>query len=316
MAEPLRRRIRSSLLEGLTFAAGSLPTPVVRTALSGLAGAARFSRYERLARENLELALGRETSATERAAIARGVRLHAARLAQEWALLASGGGSERRRARMLAWLDRTVEFDPSIARLDAALAQGRGVLVATAHIGNWELLAAGLRRRGHAGCVVGFQKRRDPVANWLVNMRRAYDVETLPQDSSPRRVLEILRSGQTLGILCDLEARRIASERVPFFGLPALTMTAPASLARAAQLPVLPARCIVRADAPEKYVVLVEEPLELDRALERRAAARDLLARLNAIFERWIRETPEQWAWHQPRWRRAPEELQPAAPPA
>jgi KDO2-lipid IV(A) lauroyltransferase len=172
--------------------------------------------------------------------------------------------------------------------------------VCTAHIGNWELLAASLRRRGFAGAVVGARKRRDPAADWLVAMRRAYDVESLPQKIAPRRLLERLRAGETLGLLCDLEVRRVAGAWLPFFGVPALTMTAPAALARAAHLPLFPARCVLRG---ERYRLIVDEPLALDPALPRRAAALDLMGRVNAVFEGWIRTDPEQWAWHQPRWR-------------
>jgi KDO2-lipid IV(A) lauroyltransferase len=131
-------------------------------------------------------------------------------------------------------------------------------------------------------------------------MRRAYDVESLPQRIAPRRLLERLRAGETLGVLCDLEVRRLAGAWLPFFGVPALTMTAPAALARAARLPLFPVRCVVRG---ARYRLIADEPLALDPALPRRDATLDLMTRLNAVFERWIRADPEQWAWHQPRWR-------------
>jgi lauroyl/myristoyl acyltransferase len=76
-------------------------------------------------------------------------------------------------------------------------------------------------------------------------------------------------------------------------------MSAPAALARAAKLPLVPVRCVARG---KRYLLSAEQPLELDAALDRKAATLDLLARMNATFERWIRETPEQWAWHQKRW--------------
>jgi KDO2-lipid IV(A) lauroyltransferase len=265
---------------------------------------ARFTHFETVARRNLERALGAETTASERARIARGVRRHGARLVYEWTRLARGD--------MLAHLDRFLVFDASIERLERVHARGRGLIVCTAHIGNWELLAAGLRRRGLEGAVVGTRKQHDSSADWLVEMRRAYGVESLPQRSSPRQLLEVLRAGRTLGLLCDLEVRRIAGEFLPFFGMPALTMTAPAALARAAGLPLVPARCVLRGD---RYHVLVDEPLRLDRSLERREATRDMMRRVNAVIEGWIRADPEQWAWHQPRWRTRPGEWERAARP-
>ena len=308
MDEPLRRRIRARVLSGC----GGLPSPLLRPALSTLARAARFTHFETRTRRNLERALGAETSAAEREEIARGVRRHAARLVFEWTRLARARRSSSARSDMLAHLDRSLVFDASIERLERVYAGGRGLIVCTAHIGNWELLAAGLHRRGLEGAVVGTRKQRDSSADWLVEMRRAYGVESLPQRSSPRQLLSVLKSGRTLGLLCDLEVRRIAGEFLPFFGLPALTMTAPAALARAAGLPLVPARCILRGD---QYHVLVDEPLTIDQSLGRREATSDLMRRMNALIEGWIRTDPEQWAWHQPRWRTRPGEWERAAHP-
>ena len=308
MDEPLRRRIRARVLLG----SASLPSPVLKAGLATLAGAARFTRFESVALRNLELALGAETTAAEREAIARGVRRHGARLVYEWTRLARASRSARAQREVLERLDRSLVFDASIERLEEVHAGGRGLIVCTAHIGNWELLAAGLRRRGLEGAVVGTRKQRDSSADWLVEMRRGYGVESLPQRSSPRKLLEVLRAGRTLGLLCDLEVRRIAGEFLPFFGTPALTMTAPAALARASGLPLVPARCVLRGD---RYHVIVDEPLQLDRGLERREATRDLMRRMNAVIEGWIRTDPQQWAWHQPRWRTRPGQWDRAARP-
>jgi KDO2-lipid IV(A) lauroyltransferase len=108
-----------------------------------------------------------------------------------------------------------------------------------------------------------------------------------------------------LGLVTDLEVRRLHGEFVPFLGLPALTLSAPAALARAAGVPLLPAVCVFDARAG-RWRLSFEAPLELDRELERGAARTELLARQNAVFGGWIRAHPEQWAWHQPRWRTRP----------
>ncbi|MFO0687051.1 MAG: hypothetical protein U0234_33610, partial [Sandaracinus sp.] len=75
---------------------------------------------------------------------------------------------------------------------------------------------------------------------------------------------------------------------------------------RAAGVPLLPARCTW--DDP-RWRLAFEAPLALDAALEKEAAQLDLLRRMNATYERWIRAEPEQWAWHQRRWRTRPGDL-------
>ncbi len=304
--DPLRRRVRARALVGLTRVAGVVPPSVLRAALWPAAAAARASRLEERALDNLRVAFGDALDDRARRRVAAAARHHWRELAANWLRLArseppeSGAGGD--------WIEDRVEVADDVQRLDEQLARGRGAIVVTAHLGDWELLCARLRRRGYPGAVVGLMKRRDPAAAWLVDMRRAYGVTTLSQGSSPREMLRVLQRGGTLGLVCDLEVRRLAGEFLPFFGTPALTMTAPAALARAAGVPLIPARC-VRPRGGSRYRLSVDEPLHLDATLERREAGRDLMTRVNARFEEWIRETPEQWAWHQARWRTRPGDL-------
>lgn len=307
VTDPLRRRVRAGILRALTDSTAWLPPGAVRVALAPVASLARFSKLERRALDNLRIAYGDELDAHGRERIAAGARHHARELLEHWLRLArseapeSGPGGD--------WIEDFVELDPSVSVIDDELAKGRGAIIVTAHLGDWELLCARLRRRGYAGAVIGLKKRRDPVADWLIDMRRAYGVTTLAQDSSPREVLRVLQAGGTVGLLCDLEVRRLAGEFVPFFGRAALTMTAPAALARAHRVPLIPVRC-VKPPGSQRYRLSVDEPLAWNAALERREATIDLLTRVNARFEAWIRETPEQWAWHQARWRTLPGELE------
>lgn len=308
--EKLRRVVRARLLAGFARASGFVPHPLVRGALTAVAPLASWSRFERVTRANLELALGRELTRERRDEIARGVRRFAARQFSEWLRLANSAPPDTRDAARGAWIEDYVVFDDSVTILERELARGRGALVVTAHLGNWELLAARVRRAGHRGVVVGYRRPHDSSAAWLEDMRRAYGVETLAQDGNPRAILRALARGDVVGLLADLEVRRLDGVFLPFFGVEALTMTAPAALARASGRPLLPASCTFDAERG-RYRVAFEEPLELDPSLEKRAAAVDLTRRLNAVFERWVRAHPEQWAWHQPRWRTRPGTLVP-----
>ena len=295
---PLRRRARARALEGLVASAGLVPEAALRAALRGVAALAGRGRPGELARANLELALGDELDLAARERIAGGVRRHAARQLAEWVRLARGAPPEGPAG---AWVEERVALDGSVAALDDVLAGGRGAIVVTAHLGNWELLAARLARRGHRGAVVGRERPRDPTSRWLVRMREGYGAVSLPQDAPPRRLLEVLRAGPVVGLLADLDVPRLAGVELSFFGRPVRAMTAPAAIARASGLPLLPARCV--AVDGRRYALRFEAPLELDRGLGRREATVELTARLMAVYERWIRDDPEQWAWHQPRWR-------------
>ncbi len=292
-----RRAARARVLGALTATARWSPPAAVEGALAACAPLARWSSFERTTRANLVLAYGDELDDARRTEIARGVRRHAARQFATWLRLAASDAAHG------GWIDELVEVDASIAHLDAALARGRGAIVVTAHLGDWELLAARLVRSGRRGAVVGFRKQNDPSAAWFEALRARHGVRTIPQSAPPRAVLDVLARGEVVGILCDLEARRLDGEFVPFFGVPARTMTAPAALARASGAALVPARC-TRERA--RYVLRCEAPLDFDASRPRAAARTAVLERLNETYERWIRAAPDQWAWHQRRWRSRP----------
>ncbi len=288
-----RRAARARLLGALTSAARWSPPGAVEGALALCAPLARWTRFERTTRANLAFALP-ELDERERARIARGVRRHAARQFASWLRLA---GCDARNA---GWIDDTVVVDASIEHLRSALARGRGAIVATAHLGDWELLAAKVVRLGHGGAVVGLRRPNDPSARWFEDLRARHGIATIAQSASPRDMLAVLARGGVLGILCDLDARRLDAEELAFFGSPVRTLTAPAALARASGAPIVPARCVRTPDG--RYALACEPAIEFDARAPRDTARRDVLVRLNAIYERWIRATPEQWAWHQKRW--------------
>ncbi|MDA8592953.1 lysophospholipid acyltransferase family protein [Planctomycetota bacterium] len=307
--EPLRRRIRGAGLRALVRAAGAAPTPLLMGALRRAAPLALTGRQRDAVASNLAAASGwlesaqpglGEELAGDPGELTRRCGHFAAEQFAHWIRLARGAGPDDPGG---DWVDRLVRLDPSIEILDRVLSRGRGAIVVTAHLGNWELLCARLRRRGHEGAVVGRVRRRDSSHRWLVELRRAYGVETIPQDAGARAALAVLKRGGVLGLVTDLDVPRLDHRPVPFLGHPAPTMTAPASFARAWRAPLVPIRCVRAGDA---YLLSVEEPLELRGDLERQDAELDLLRRQNDAFSRWIAEAPEQWAWYLPRFRGQP----------
>lgn len=309
-AVPFRRRARASLLRGLVRSAGVVPESALRKGLAPLCRNGMARRYSDVIELNLSMALPeiarrapsvaarlRETDVFKRA-----VADFTASQGAHWIRLARGAepGSSSGE-----WIEERVQLDPSIERLDRVLAEGRGAIVVTAHIGDWELLCARLRRRGQGGAVVGRVRRGDPSHRWLTDMRRAYGVETIPQDAPARESLRVLRDGGILGLLTDLRVRQLDGRTLDFFGAPARIMTAPAAFARAHRAPLVPIRCVKEKTgrgSAETFRLSVEEPLHLRPDLGRAEAMDDLLRRQCDVFENWILESPEQWAWHQRRY--------------
>jgi KDO2-lipid IV(A) lauroyltransferase len=256
------------------------------------AGAAR-----RRCLENLERALGHRLSLRERRRIARGVFVNAGRsVAETLALRRTGVGPAEK--------SLTVEGKEHLA---AAQAPGRGVLIVTAHYGNFELMAGFLRRL----CVmhaVGRQSRGGDVEEFLHAMRASFGVETLGQ-TQLRSVLRVLRDGNVVGLLPDQDIDRQAGIFVPFFGIPAYTPSGPASLSLASGAPILP--CYLRRVGRSAHRLVFLEPIHPDAtATDREAEVRRITEAWTAAMEKWIAEGPEQWAWFHRRWKTTPENLE------
>ncbi len=196
--------------------------------------------------------------------------------------------------------------DASRAALHAAVAEGRGVVMVTAHLGNWELLAQRVVAEGLDGVTVARENPNPYLSRWLGSRRGLAGLEVIDRGDprSARRILAALKRGAILGLLIDQDTR-VQSTFVPFFGRPARTPIAAAQLALRRDCPVLMAFIHRR---PEGGHQLEVSRLPLDDLPEGPAEARvqALTARMTAAIEAAVRARPEQWVWFHRRWRTPP----------
>ena len=128
-------------------------------------------------------------------------------------------------------------------KLEAALEQGRGVILVTGHYGNWEIAAAAVAARGVPIAAIVRRQGNRLVDARLDGLRRGLGVETIYQSEAPSRVPRVLRKGGVVGIVGDQDARR-SGVFVPFFGRPASTHRGPALFALKLRAPVF--ACVAR----------------------------------------------------------------------
>ena len=189
------------------------------------------------------------------------------------------------------------------ARLEQALAEGKGALVVTAHLGNWELLAQRLVATGHEAVTLARKSPNPYIGRWLVARRQAGGLMTLNRGGSQtiRGMLAALRRGALLGVLIDQDTK-VDTVHVPFFGAPAATPVAAAKLVLRRQIPVL-AVFIQRVPGGHRLrVQRVALPLEGDRQEQVVALTADLTAYIEAA----VRDSPAEWVWFHERWKTAP----------
>lgn len=194
----------------------------------------------------------------------------------------------------------TIEGEETIRE---ALKRGRGVLVLTAHLGNWDLLAMYAGRRGYPLTVISKTVRPAAVNEMWMRMRRESGVSIVPAHHSYRECLRVLKRNELVGFILDQNRPIEQGIFVDFFGRPACTSPGLAFLAAQSQAPVVPA--FIHRESRKRHVLrilpLIEPPP--DRSPENiRQATREY----TTIIEQEIRRYPEQWIWLHRRWRTQP----------
>jgi KDO2-lipid IV(A) lauroyltransferase len=196
----------------------------------------------------------------------------------------------------------SVRFE-GLEHLDAALARGRGVVLLSAHLGNWEVLAAALAARGYPLSVIVqdlFDRRSDRLLN---RWRRASGVGVVRRQGGLLRAARVLREGGILGTLVDQDAGGPAVF-VPFFGRPARTPVGPFRLGRRVGAELVPAW--IAMDESGVHRATVRPALPAPGSADPEEAVRADVERWHAILEEAIGAHPGQWVWHHRRWKTPP----------
>ena len=287
----MRHRLEYWFVASLAFFLRRLPWAVVSAAGEGLGLAfyALGARRRRLALENLARAFP-ERPAGERLQIVRRVFRHFGRMLFE--LLKFGALSPDE---MLA----RVEVEGA-ERARQAYAAGHGVFFLTAHFGSWEvdglvhalvLAPIGVMARplDNPLLQVMLERIRQSTGNWVIYRKGGI-----------RGTLRALESGQGVAILIDQHVHGADATLVDFFGRPAATTTALASLALRTGAPVIPVFSLPT--APGRYRIVYERAVEWPAA-ESTDRVREFTQHCTEALETYVRRYPEYWLWMHRRWR-------------
>lgn len=292
--------LAAALLYLLAAGAGRLPWRWQRALGDALASLWRRldAREARVSRRNLELAYpGLAPAARE--ALHRAVLRATARQGLE--MLAFWTRPHARNLAMLRERHGEVLFD-------AAIAAGRGVIVAAPHYGNWELLNQWLASR--TALAILYKPPESKIGEAFLRRVRADDanaarVEQVPAEGSAvRRLLRVLQAGGVVGILPDQQPKGGDGVFAPFFGIDALTMTLLPRLAARTGATVLYAYC-ERIEAPgaaPAFALRIEAAPDGIASDDAAVGARAL----NAGVERIARRDPAQYQWTYKRYSRRP----------
>jgi len=201
-------------------------------------------------------------------------------------------------------LENYIDFS-DIRETDAALlAAGKGLIVVTGHLGNWEL-AASFARGISPDLLTVARPLDNPYLDQLVNgWRGRLGMTVLPKgDKAALGALKHLKKGGIFFILLDQNA---GGKGIfpPFFGIPASTMDIAAQLSIRTGAPLI-VNTLMR-ESPFRFKAVRRDPHYPDTKANRSVEALRLTAAMNADLENIIREYPDQWLWIHRRWKTRP----------
>ena len=280
---------------GSLFFARNVPRRISYRIARGVGGAyfGLRPKYRKAIRANLSVILGEpEDSERVRSAAAEMVRSHAS----AWFDFLHFAARPPHESALL------VESVVGFSRLVEGRQKGKGVLLVTAHLGNWEvggLMLAEVKQPIHVVLVPDLFPGVERIRR---RMHARAGVTEIPVDRTFLPTLAVLRALDRNEIVAMQGDRDFDNTGVsmPFFGREAFFPRGPFRVAMSTGAVVLPA--FIVGVPGGRYRAIIEEPLPIEEKGDRDAALRENIARYIAVLERYIRTYPEQWYCFYPFW--------------
>jgi KDO2-lipid IV(A) lauroyltransferase len=210
--------------------------------------------------------------------------------------------------------DLTAEQVPAWIRIEGeehyreAKARGRGVVLASGHIGNWELGAYVCALLGKQLSLVVRPYPDEAYEAWAARRRMGSGNRLIAQGGAALRIRAALRRNETVGMLIDANVPPPADLEVDFLGARVRASTALARLAARTGATVLPF-FVLWSEEHERYTLRFHRPFPIA------GDAREDTRRLYALLESQVRRYPDQWFWiFDPCWARPYDEALPGRP--
>jgi len=303
-----RSRLRKQISRNLGYVAVRavhavvcrLPWPLGR-ALAWICGSVAYTILKRerdIALQSLTRVYGADKPPSEIRRMVREVFRSSAGIIVDWVILRRWPrGKLEARFPHVAETLRQIERD--------VRATGSGMIIMTAHLGNWELLGH-MFSQFTPGLIMPLAKRMyfPKYDEFLHRLRTEHGLEVMRSDESPRKMLQAVRNGVGLSFLCDQDLRTNSGVFVDFFGLPTYTVTFPVDIARKLGVKMVGIFLVKEGNS---FRAIYEPPFDVAKSGDDAADVLAWTQKWTTVLEAAVRRYPTQWAWIHPRWRSTPE---------
>jgi len=190
--------------------------------------------------------------------------------------------------------------------LDTALSRGKGVILVSAHFGNFPLMLAKLSLEGYKTAGIIRYMRDERAEKFFMAKRTKLGIKAIY--SQPRKVcvensIRALRNNEVLFVPID-QNFGTGGVFVDFFGRKAATATGPVVLAQRTKAAVL--ACFIVRQPDDTHKIIIEPPLKLEEGRDYQEAIVINIQKLTNIIESYIRRYPAEWSWIHRRWKSRP----------
>ena len=250
-------------------------------------------RHREIALNNLTLAYGDEKSPREIRILAKNVFENLGKIVFEIGWFSTLSRND---------FDKYFRID-GLSHYTNAVAKNKGVLILTAHLGNWELLTAFSGMTGYPVDVIYRPLDFRPLDKFFADQRTRFGGKLIPKNRSMRKILKTLQEKQALGFLMDQNVDWYDGVFVTFFGRRACTNKGLALLALKTGAPVVP-MFLLREEYGFRVEIGPEVPLI--KTGDKRKDIEANTQQYNDIIEALVRRYPDQWFWVHRRWKTRP----------
>lgn len=186
-----------------------------------------------------------------------------------------------------------------------AAAEQKGAIIATAHFGNWELLAYAHGLLGHPVTLVHRPMHNPIFDQAITDIRGRAGTRSIKKKAAAKEALRALKQHAILVIPSDQNQTLSFGVFVDFFGKPACTTPGAARLAMLTKAPIFPVFLVREGESGRHRIEMLPE-IEMVSTGDRDADIRTNTQRCSDAIEAMIRRYPEQWIWFHKRWKTQP----------
>lgn len=249
----------------------------------------KLSKYRNFISNNIKTAFGEEFKKREVENIARGHLQNLAKSLIEFIRFPLLNAQN---------IEEKVEVK-GLENFEGALSKGKGVILLTAHFGNWELLGATLSLKGYPLNVLAQKQSNPAIENLFTKLRQSKGTKVLSRWDNFKIILRLLKKNEIIAVLADQhgEFKNVFAQ---FFGKRVSVPGGPAGFALKSGAEIIPAFIIRKED--DRHQIIVEKPLEIVRTGDKRKDLEENSQKIIEVIEKYIRKFPDHWLWSYNRW--------------